>query len=195
MQEQQQQLQQQQYVLPYVINPFTGLKTLVPGIVNPQIPPFTPNVVPPITPELIQHLKTTVKIEDVYHQPVVLIAKTHLAGEFDVYFLEQGLSGLLEHPQTRQVFQGIQNGQLNSAVVFHPHQLYNPSLFEQFEGFRVRNFQVLPELKVTTLLRGLTAEIPIVFLQETENLHVFHPEQLVKLGNFEITQENIQLPH
>ena len=124
-----------------------------------------------------------------------MMVKTPVQGEYDVFYLEQGLSSLKEHPEYHHIYQNFHKGQEKSAVAFLPYQFYNPLITGFFEGIKVRNFHVHPEVKVSTLLQGLNPTVPIVLLQQTEEWHVPEFQSFTKLGNLEVTEQGIELPH
>ena len=176
----------EQFVFPQFM--YTGLKT-VPLQYNYVITPTMPWVFTPINNELLQVPKSQIGMQDIYHKPVLMMVKTPEIGEYDAYLLEHGLPTLMEQPQTRQIYENIQQGEKTSAVILQPFQMYNPSIYGLLEGLKVRQFQAFPGLKTTTLIEFLNAGVPTIFLQGNQEMGMFESLHLMKLGNWEIPQK------
>ena len=123
---------------------------------------------------------------NINEQPIVLGFRNHQGGEeFNVVFLEHGITTLKENQFNGYFEELTKNGIQRSAIIIYPTNFLNSPVYNQLKEFPVK-VEIPVGLKLGGLVNNLVPQVPLVLILEQEEVNHLEQQGLVKLGNLNV---------
>lgn len=128
-----------------------------------------------------------------FRQPAVLVLKNKPeVTALEAYVLENGLSSLTDNPCTRSILDKIKKGAELNAVVANSDMLHKSSAFKILKDMPINKIDIPGSIKFTNLARCLNTNVPLILIQEKEDLDTFDWDVLMRLGSLDVSDKEIQ---